>query len=197
MKHSRMYTGAAFAALFGIALVPGAFAADPAKKDTALVVTDKVTAQATIVGIDKKKRRLTLRDQKGAEMEMVAGDEVRNFDQIKKNDVVTVEYRRAAATTLQKAEKADAAVSAQTVERAPAGSKPGMVATNTQSIVATVLEVDKKERTVTLQGPRGGIVTVKVPADMKNFDALKKGDKVSALYTEALAISVTPAAKKK
>jgi len=40
-------------------------------------------------------------------------------------------------------------------------------------------------------------VTVAVPADMKTFDSLKKGDKISAEYAEAVAISVKTPAKKK
>jgi hypothetical protein len=40
-------------------------------------------------------------------------------------------------------------------------------------------------------------VSVKVPDDMKSFDSLKKGDKISAMYTEAVAISVKTPAKKK
>jgi hypothetical protein len=59
-----------------------------------------------------------------------------------------------------------------------------------------VLEIDTKARLVTLQGPKGGIVTIEVPADVKAFDALKKGDKVAAVYAEALAISVKTPAKK-
>ena len=197
MKIATNTNHALLAGLFGFFIASTAFAAGsegaPAK---AVVISDTVTAQATIVGVDKKDRRITLRNQKGEEVEIIAGDEVRNFDQIKKGDIVDIEYRIAAASRLEKADKVTAAVNAQTLERAKAGDKPGMMATNTQSVVATVLEVNKKERLLTAQGPRGNIVTVKVPADIKAFDALKKGDQISAVYSEALAISVRPAAKK-
>lgn len=191
--------------LFGFALV-AALAAAPAvslaadkgaAKGGAIVLTDSVSAKATIVDIKKKERALTLRDEQGAEFVVIAGDEVRNFAQIKKGDIVEVDYRRAAATALEKASDATAAGQATTVERAPAGAKPGMMATQTSTIVATVLEIDHKKRVVTLQGPKGGIVTVAVPADMKTFDSLKKGDTVSAVYSEAIAIAVRSPAKKK
>ena len=173
-------------------------AADPAAaKGGAIVLTDSAYAKATIVNIKKKERELTLRDDKGAEFVVIAGDEVRNFAQIKKGDIVEVNYQVAVATGLEKASDATVAGQTSAVERAPAGAKPGMAAMQTRSIVATVLEIDAKNRLLTAQGPRGGIVTVKVPAEMKTFDSLKKGDKISAVYSEAVAISVKSPAKKK
>jgi hypothetical protein len=191
--------------LYGIALAAVlvatptlTLAAEPAAaKGGAIVVTDSAHAKATIVDIKKKERALTLRDEQGAEFVVIAGEEVRNFAQIKKGDIVEVDYRRAAASALEKASDATVAGQTTAVERAPAGGKPGMMAMQTSTIVATVLDIDHKNRVVTLQGPKGGIVTVAVPADMKTFDSLKKGDKVSAVYTEAVAISVRSPAKKK
>jgi hypothetical protein len=73
-----------------------------------------------------------------------------------------------------------------------------MMATHTKSIVATVIEIDAGKRLLTLEGPKGGVVTLKVPADMTAFDSLKKGDKISAVYSEAVAVTVkTPPKKKK
>ncbi|HSD97537.1 MAG TPA: hypothetical protein VLB06_10390 [Sulfuricaulis sp.] len=166
-------------------------------KSGAIVVTDSVSVKVTVVDINKKERRLTLRDESGAKLDVIAGEEVRNFAQIKKGDIVEVEYHRAAATTLEKVSDTNVAGQVTEVERAPAGAKPGAWAMQTSSIVATVLEIDTKNRLLTVQGPKGGIVTVKVPADMKTFDSLKKGDKISAVYSEAVAISVKTPTKKK
>lgn len=191
--------------LFGVALVVCVAAApaispaaeQAASRGGAIVVTDSVYAKATVTNIKKKEREITLRDEQGAEFTVVAGEEVRNFAQIKKGDIVEVEYHQAAATALQKASEATVAGQAATIERAPAGAKPGMRAMRTSSIVATVLEIDQQNRLLTLEGPKGGIVKVAVPAEMKAFDSLKKGDKISAVYTEAVAISVKTPAKKK
>ena len=187
----------ALAVVFATASI-ASMAADPAAaKGGAIVLTDSAYAKATIVNIKKKERELTLRDDKGAEFVVIAGDEVRNFAQIKKGDIVEVNYQVAVATALEKASDVTVAGQTSAVERAPAGAKPGMAAMQTRTIVATVLEVDAKNRLLTAQGPRGGIVTVKVPAEMKTFDSLKKGDKISAVYSEAVAISVKSPAKKK
>jgi len=162
-----------------------------------IVLTDSAFATATIVNVDKKTREITLRDEKGAEVVVVAGPEVRNFAQIKKGDILEVEYHRAAASTLQKVGDTNMGGHSTDVERAPAGSKPGMVAMQRSTIAATVLDVDTVNRLLTVQGPKGNIVVIKVPADVKAFDSLQKGDKISAEYAEAVAVSVRTPAKKK
>jgi hypothetical protein len=177
-----------------------AFAAAPAVSmaGDAIVLSDSVSIKATIVKVDKKKRELTLRGEDGTQEVVAVSDEVRNFDQIKQGDVLEVEYHRAAASALQKA--GDATSSSQTteMEHAPAGAKPGMSAMHMSTIVATVLDVDTAARLLTVKGPKGNIVTILVPADMKAFDTLKKGDKITAEYGEAVAVSVrTPEKKKK
>lgn len=163
----------------------------------AIVVSDAVSAKVTIVDINKKDRELTLRNEDGAEMVMIAGEEVRNFDQIKKGDIVEVEFVRAAATALEKLSDTNIVSETTDVVRAPAGAKPGVAATHTNSIVATVLEIDTGKRLLTVQGPRGGVVTLTVPVEMTLFDSLKKGDNISAVLTEAIAISVRSPEKKK
>jgi len=196
IKAGKLYS-IALAAVLAAAPAVTLSADKAADKGGAIVLTDSAQAKATVVDIKKKERAITLRDEQGAEFVVIAGEEVRNFAQIKKGDIVEVDYKRAAATALEKASDATVAGQQTVVERAPAGGKPGMMAMQTSTIVATVLEIDQKNRVVTLQGPKGGIVKVAVPADMKTFDSLKKGDKVSAVYTEAVAISVKSPAKKK
>lgn len=190
-KSLRYLTIAAFTAMSAFA-----FAADQAEKG-AVVITQSAKAEAKIVKVNKKTRELTLRNEQGDEMTMVAGKEVRNFKQIKKGDIVVVEYHRAAASSLQKVSDTEVAGEASTVQRAPEGAKPGVKVTHTSTIVATVLGIDAKERLLTVKGPKGSVVTIQVPADMTAFDSLQQGDKISALYTEAVAVSVKPAPKKK
>lgn len=183
--------------LFFIA-VAFAFSATPSVSIAGepIAVADSVYINATIVKVNKNERAITLRDEHGNEEEVLVSEEVRNFDQIKEGDVLEVEYHRAAASTLQKITDASSAGKSLEVERAPSGAKPGMAAMQTSTIVATVLEIDTKARLLTVQGPKGGIVTVVVPTDIKSFDDLKKGDKISAEYGEAVAISVRTPAKK-
>ncbi|WP_408228762.1 MULTISPECIES: hypothetical protein [Paraburkholderia] len=61
--------------------------------------------------------------------------------------------------------------------------------------MADVVAVNPKHKTVTLRGPKGNTLDLKVE-DPAQFANIKKGDQVDAVYTEALAISVEPAAAK-
>jgi hypothetical protein len=181
-----------------LAVVPGlTLAVEQSTKGGAVVISDSVKAKATITKVDQKSREITLRGEHGNEFVVVAGDEVRNFKQIKKGDIVEVEYHVAAATRLEKAEAATAAGEATVVERAPAGAKPGVAAMHTSTIVATVVDIDPAQRLLSLRGPKGNVATLKIPPDLKAFDQLKKGDRVTAAYTEAVAISVNKPTKKK
>jgi hypothetical protein len=166
-------------------------------KGGAVVVTQSAHAKATVVDIKKKERELTLRDEQGNEVVVVASNKIRNFAQIEKGDVIEVDYQRAAASELEKISEMNSASATTDVQRAPAGAKPGMRARHTSSIIATVMEIDLQKRLLTVQGPKGGIVTIEAPASMKAFDSLKKGDKISAVYTEAIAVSVKSPEKKK
>lgn len=167
------------------------FASDP------IMISESISAKATIVKVNKKTRELTLRDDQGNEETVIASDEVHNFNQIKKGDVLEVEYHRAAASVLQKVGDTTSAGESLDVKRAEPGEKPGMMALHTKTIVATVLDVDTQNRLLTVKGPKGNVVIVEVPDDMKAFDSLKAGDKISAEYAEAVAISVKTPAKKK
>lgn len=181
MKHSRVPFLALLALLSSTSL---------SAADDVVVVTDTVEAQATVVAVNRLQRRIVLRDSQAREYEIIAGPEVRNFDHIKEGDVVDVLYQQAAASRLDKVAGASAAAEINRVERAPPGAKPGVSAVRARSITAKVIEIDTRHRLLTVQGPQGRVVTVRVPAGLMAFDELQVGDTIAAGYTEAIAISV-------
>jgi hypothetical protein len=132
----------------------------------------------------------------GKMVEVQVGDEARNFDQLKVGDVVTAVYRESLSLNLTK-KSGDAASVEETpsVERTPAGDKPGGTLGREVKIVANVVAVNPKNQTVTLKGPKGNTLDL-IVEDPAQFSNIKKGDQVHAVYTEALAISVEPAASK-
>ncbi len=71
-----------------------------------------------------------------------------------------------------------------------AGDKPGGAMIKVQSITSTVESIDYKARTVTLKGSGGNVVTLKVGEEAKNFNQVKKGDKVTFDYYESRAVDV-------
>ena len=70
------------------------------------------------------------------------------------------------------------------------GQKPGGLAVQTMQKSATVEDIDYSTREVKLKGPDGNIVKVKAGDKVKRLEDVKKGDRIVATYTEALAISV-------
>jgi hypothetical protein len=132
--------------------------------------------------------------------DIVAGPEVKNFDQIKVGDTVTAEYAQALTLELKKGGKSIAESSAKAASAAaPAGAKPAGAIGHQVTILANVVAVDTKNSTVTLRGPKGNEVDLVVP-DPGQLKLIKKGDQIEAVYSEAMAVSVTatpaPAPKK-
>jgi hypothetical protein len=150
---------------------------------------------ATVTAIDKATRGITLKGADGKEFSVVAGPEVRNFDQIQVGSTVTVGFLQALALELKKGGGAPRAVTggAEAARTAP-GAQPGAAAARQVTVVADVTAVDAATQTVTLRGPQR-TVNLHVP-DPKQFQLIAVGDQVQATYTEAVAVSVEPAAKK-
>ena len=70
--------------------------------------------------------------------------------------------------------------------------RPGGVVATVTSVTATVSAIDYKTRTVTLTRADGSSGTLQVGPEAKNFDQVKKGDKVVVEQVESMAIVVTP-----
>jgi Cu/Ag efflux protein CusF len=70
------------------------------------------------------------------------------------------------------------------------GDRPGGVGVEVSSITATVESIDYNSRTVTLKGPHGDLVSLKVGEEAKNFNRVKKGDKVTFDYYNSVAIDI-------
>lgn len=159
------------------------------------VVAGKVEVSATVVAIDAATRTATLRGAKGKIVDVVVPPEVRNFNEIRVGDLVTVEYVR--ALTLQL--KPTGSIRSSTTETVTAPAAPGAVAGGGAAkqvvIMANVTAVNAKDSTVTLRGPKGNSVDLHVP-DPAQLKRVKVGDQVEAVYTEAMAVAVTHQGKK-
>jgi hypothetical protein len=179
-----------------LAQQPGAtggavLASEPGK--AAVARTVEVSAQ--VLAIDKATRTLTLKGPKGAALDVVAGEEVRNFDQIKVGDYIVARY--VAALTLE-LRKTKVAAGEPTVRegaaKAQPGERPAVAGARQITAIADVTAVDPQKSTVTLKGPRGNVVTLNVQ-NPDQFKVVKKGDQVEVTYTEAVALAVEPAPK--
>ena len=164
---------------------------EPGKASAA--VTAEITAQ--VVGIDKATRTVTLKGPKGKIVDVVAGDEIRNFDQLRVGDMVTARYAAALSLALAKTKGGVPALTETTdVARAQPGARPGGVVARQVTVLADVIAVDQKKKTITLKGPKGNVVTLDVQ-NPEHLKVVKQGDQIEAHYTEAVALSVEPAPK--
>jgi len=147
-----------------------------------------------IVNIDKESRAITLKNEEGVEWVFHAGPEVRNFDQLKRGDLVITEYYSGFAIALEpKGSGLEERVTETQIERAKPGEKPGMKLTESTYAAAEVTAIDTEHKTVALQGARGKLV-LKVGDDV-DLSKISVGQEVEALYVESYAVSVEPAPK--
>jgi Cu/Ag efflux protein CusF len=158
-------------------------------------VAEVVKLTATITALDKATRDVTLKGPQGNEITLTAGSEVKNFDQMKVGDQVNVEYLQALTLELK---KGGGLVVARTEQKGGAAAKPGERPAGAMgrqvTIVADVIATDPAKQTITLKGPKQ-TVDMRI-ADPEQFKRIAKGDQVEATFTQAVALAVTPAAKK-
>lgn len=166
-------------------------ASEPGK--AAIVRAVEISAQ--VVGIDKATRTVTLKGPKGDVVDVVASEEVKNFDQIRLGDFLFVRYAEALTLELKKTKvKAGEPTVAGEAAKAKLGERPAVAGARQVTALADVIAVDPKKSTITLKGPRGNVITLNVQ-NPDQFKVVKKGDQVEVTYTEAIALSVEPAPK--
>jgi len=155
------------------------------------IVVGNASASATVEDIDVATRMVTLKNELGETSAVECGPEVKNFDQIKKGDKVSVNVSQFAEATVMKDTNAPLSREEETeVSGAPLGQKPAGTITNSVKVMAVVEDIDYANRLVTLKGPER-TMTVEASPEVKNFDKVKKGDNVYLELTEKTDIAVT------
>ena len=153
-----------------------------------------VQGSATVEKIDRSTREVTLRRHDGSLLTVVAGQDVRNFDRIRVGDIVEAQVTEALAVAL---DPADTQVRERrdtiSTSRARPGQRPAATTTRTVEIVATVQDIDRKARLVTVRGPLQ-TVQLKAAEDV-DLSRIERGDNVRAVYIESMAIRVRPAGR--
>lgn len=92
-------------------------------------------------------------------------------------------------TNTRRAALAVAAAAALAVTAGAQDAKP-LAKSKSVKVKATIEDIDRAERVLTLKGPEGNFVIVQAGPEVKRFDQLKVGDEISATYTESIAFSV-------
>ncbi|WER47068.1 hypothetical protein CupriaWKF_05750 [Cupriavidus sp. WKF15] len=191
MNPSKVLVAAALAAASHLAMAQPETRVEAASGVGAAMVTGTVKSTATITAIDAATRTVSLKNKQGKVTDIHVGDEVRNFDQLRVGDVVTAEYKEALSVALTKQSGMRSSTERAIEDRAAPGAKPGGVVGREVTVTADVVAVNAKTGKVTLKGPKGRTVDLHVD-DPEQLKGIRKGDQVQAVYTEALAVSVTP-----
>ena len=159
-----------------------------------VAMAEGVKVSALVTAIDKATRTVTLKGPQGNSFDVVAGDAVKNFAQIKVNDEVVVEYVRALTLEVKKSNGPASRTDSADAVRAKPGQKPAGAIGRQVTIVADVIDVNPAAKTITVKGPKGNVVELEVK-NPDHFKVVKKGDQIEANYVEAVALSLEPANK--
>ncbi|MEQ1802249.1 MAG: hypothetical protein ABL989_10030 [Gammaproteobacteria bacterium] len=190
-------------ALLAAVLSGGAIAQSPGSGTGAVLASEPgraaamrtIEISAQVISIDKATRTLTLKGDRGNMVDVVAGEEVRNFDQIRVGDAVVARYAEALTLELKKTRvAAGEPVVSEAMGRANPGERPAVAGTRTITAIADVVAVDPVNSTISLKGPKGNVIALDV-RNPDQFKVVKVGDQVEVTYTEALALSVEAAPK--
>jgi translation initiation factor IF-1 len=156
----------------------------------AVTATDSSEAEVKVQAVDYSNRSLALVGADGKSHIFHVSGDVRNFNQIKEGDVVKVKYEEELNVAVRNVNEPLSATELMTLETAPLGDKPGLVAVRTVQTLANVMSIDYETRKVALKMADGSMVRATVSPKLPDFDKVHVGDQVVFDYTEALTINV-------
>lgn len=151
---------------------------------------------ATIEAVNDEGRALVLRGADNSRLLVIAGPEVRNFEQVSAGDRVSARYREAIAMELlPRGSEAEPSKRYTAKKRAPEGQRPALALSNVISTTVTIESVDTSFHTVTFKRADGIVRTAAVgsPRAKELFRGLRRGDQVLITYSEAVALDLKAA----
>ncbi len=152
--------------------------------------------KATIVSVDNKTRKVTLKGADGVSRVVKVGPQVQNFAQLKAGDVVVVAFYQAMATDFREPGKGGPSMTTMDLAAvAPKGALPAGTIVETTLFTFEVVGIEPQNNDLILADPNGNLQTVQL-LDAKTQAMLPKinvGDKYDIVITDALAVSVQPA----
>jgi len=151
------------------------------------------TASGQVTAVDPATRTITLRNANGNTVDVVAGPDVRNFQQIKPGDTLTLDYYESVAVDVRPAGSGAPEVVTETAAtRSAKGAQPGGAIGRQTTITAEIWHINRSANLVILKGPQGNRRTVQVrdPALREKLQQLKEGDLVDFTITQAVAAAI-------
>ena len=156
-----------------------------------LKVAEGVQFQGKFKSVDQKTREVVIVGPNGNEFKTTLGNEVKNFNQIKVGDIVTLTHVEIFVADIKKPSKVEIREREETEKAVTAklGDKPAAAIERQVAIVADVTAVDEKKGTLTVRGATRTLdIKVKDPKVLKG---VKVGTQIEAMVTEIIAIEVS------
>lgn len=169
---------------------PGAIEMNVTQRPGKATASRLATAQATIVGLDRAGRTLTVQRQSGETRTLKAGPDVVRFDELAVGDVIQVQYRQDLELEAQPPGTPDVPMSSgATVGRNDRDKAPGAEASAGVQGTVVVTAIDRAKRLVSFQEPGGATFEVTAGPTV-HLEKLQVGDKLLATYVETVAVNV-------
>jgi hypothetical protein len=165
----------------------GLFGAATAQTKDEAVAIDATEAIVTVVEVDEYKRTVTVRGPRGNMAVITVPPESQNLDQVHPGARFKVRYVESVAVSITKGGAASSS-SGRSMKLAPKGDIPGGMIVNVRQIAGIVESIDHSGRILSIRGPEGNVLAVKVDDEVQGLDKLEKGDRISVEYTESLAM---------
>jgi hypothetical protein len=162
--------------------------------------SERMTMQAKITKIDPTTRAVTLRSRSGSPVTVIAGPAVR-LELLKPGQTVNADYYRSVGfvvTSPRGGNGTPVSNNQATGMLAQNLHTPGGVAIQTTQISGSVVGIDLAAHRIDVVNPSGGgVYTLDVtdPARIAQLPMLNIGDTVTAVVSQTLAVSITPAPK--
>ncbi len=157
-----------------------------------------IQVSSTVIKINPKTRQITLQSGQDQPIELIAGPEVRNFNQIKVGDTVNVEYLLSVAFAVRPPTKEEIASDGKAMAmlaRAKPGQLPAAGIVEGKITIARIEAIDKQTSMVTLKVLNTDVIHLVKAKYPENLAYAKVGDTVVVTTMEALATEISRAEK--
>ena len=176
-------------------MVTGIYSYAADKKNDKIEVLSKdavlMTIDAEVANINYKTREVTLKDSEGKTVKITVDMSAGKLQNVKKGDLVAIEYLESVEISLVSSDKLKAGVvGGAAVETSDPEKKPAKVKVAQVNVILTIEKIDLKNELVTLKDAQGNIETVKA-RNPENLKKGKVGDKVIITVTKAIGYKVT------
>lgn len=170
--------------LLSFVIVPASLAV-AAQGQSPNTVTRQTTATATVDRIDKSTRMLTLRRPENSLQMVYVEPSVKEFDDLKVGDVITVNYLESIVVQV----RPGAALSTPRDTTEDARKAGGQNVTAQEKVVVTVDSVNPQDQTIVYR-TADGMRAVRYVAEKTLLQGLRTGDRIEVTLTRERAIRI-------